>query len=145
MRDCQRPDGVLCLGLADYQLTVDPVDLLCDGDHPGRCVQVSPDDGQQFALPQSGSQFQVEQSEETAEDRLLRPTDTIQRTFSIASGLALGSAARIFIMMSLYTASLNSRRQILDRTVHLAVGSEHPQAFFAFLRVFAKFWRARVP
>ena len=43
---------------------------------------------------------------------MLRPTDTIQRTFSIASGLALRSAARIFITMPLYTASLNSRRLI---------------------------------
>lgn len=41
-RDCQRPDGVLCLRLANHQLAVDAVDLLGDRDCSGLYIQVRP-------------------------------------------------------------------------------------------------------
>lgn len=66
LRDRQRPDGVLCLGLADYQLTIEPVDLFCHRDCPVLCVQVSPEKSQQLAPSQTGGQLQVEQGEEAA-------------------------------------------------------------------------------
>ena len=59
LRDCQRPHRVLRFRLAYHQVPLDAVHLLCHRD--GSCfnVQVSPEKGEKFAPPQTGSQFQV--------------------------------------------------------------------------------------
>ena len=64
LRDCQRSHGILCLGLAHHQLTVDAVHLLGDGD--GLCldIQVSPEKGEEFTPPQAGGQLQIERCQQ---------------------------------------------------------------------------------
>ena len=59
LRDCQRPHGVLRLGLAHYQFPFDTVHLLCHGDGPCFNVQVSPEKGEKFSPPQAGGQLQI--------------------------------------------------------------------------------------
>ena len=66
LRDGDGADRVGGLGLADFELSVNPIHLFGHGDGHVFYIQVSPEKGQQFAPPQAAGQFQVVGREQTA-------------------------------------------------------------------------------
>ena len=65
-RDSPLADGVGRLRLADHQFAVDTVYLLADRDGHILHVQVRPQQGEELAPPQSGSQLQIEDRQQPA-------------------------------------------------------------------------------
>ena len=70
-RDWDGADGVACLGLAHFQLAIDPVHLFGHRDGHVLHIQVSPEKRQQLTPPQAAGELQVVRREQAAPVGLL--------------------------------------------------------------------------